>query len=107
MAQDHRGQAVGNDTRSHRDLTTETDAVVRKQLLQNERLHESILGRPMLRVFRPPYGAHDRRVRRLAGELGYRYTVLWTVDIVRLEALGHGQVRDQARDPGATRLDRS
>jgi peptidoglycan/xylan/chitin deacetylase (PgdA/CDA1 family) len=75
-----RGQVVGNHTRSHRDLTTETDVVVRKQLLQNERLHESILGRPMLKVLRPPYGAHDRRVRRLAGELGYRYTVLWSVD---------------------------
>lgn len=75
-----RGQVVGNHTRSHRDLTAETDVKVRKQLLQNEWLHERILGRPMLKVFRPPYGAHDRRVRRLAGELDYRYTVLWTVD---------------------------
>ena len=33
----------------------------------------------MLKLFRPPYGLHDRRVRRIAGELGYRYTVMWNV----------------------------
>lgn len=75
-----RGHAVANHTRSHRDLTRETDRVVRKQLRENERLHEQILGRPMLKLVRPPYGAHDRRVRRIAGELGYRNTVLWSVD---------------------------
>lgn len=74
------GQQVGNHTRSHRSLTGESDAVVRKQIYQNELLHERILGRPMLKVLRPPYGAHDRRVRAIAGQLGYTHTVLWSID---------------------------
>ena len=75
-----RGHELGNHTRSHRRLTIESDAVVRQQIYQNEGLQERIVGQPMLKLLRPPYGAHDRRVRRLAGELGYLYTVLWSVD---------------------------
>jgi peptidoglycan/xylan/chitin deacetylase (PgdA/CDA1 family) len=75
-----RGQQVGNHTRSHRRLTEASDLVVQRQIMQNEALHERILGRPMLKVLRPPYGAHDRRVRGIAGALGYQYTVLWSVD---------------------------
>ena len=68
------GQQVGNHTRSHLRLTKQSDQVVRRQIVQNEALHERILGRPMLKVLRPPYGAQDARVRRIAGELGYRLT---------------------------------
>jgi peptidoglycan/xylan/chitin deacetylase (PgdA/CDA1 family) len=75
-----RGQQVGNHTRSHRRLTEASDLVVQRQIMQNEALHERILGWPMLKVLRPPYGAHDRRVRSIAGALGYQYTVLWSVD---------------------------
>jgi peptidoglycan/xylan/chitin deacetylase (PgdA/CDA1 family) len=70
---------VGNHTRTHRNLVRQSGAVIREQIESNERIHERILGRPMLKLFRPPYGSHDRRVRRIAGELGYRYTVMWNV----------------------------
>jgi peptidoglycan/xylan/chitin deacetylase (PgdA/CDA1 family) len=73
------GMPVGNHTRTHRNLVRQSGEVIRKQLESNERIHERILGRPMLKLFRPPYGSHDRRVRRIAGELGYRYTVMWNV----------------------------
>ena len=33
----------------------------------------------MVKVLRPPYGASDQRVLRIAGELGYRYVLLWDV----------------------------
>ena len=74
------GQQVGNHTRSHLRLTKQSDQVVRRQIAQDEALHERILGRPMLKVLRPPYGAQDARIRRIAGELGYSRTVLWSVD---------------------------
>jgi peptidoglycan/xylan/chitin deacetylase (PgdA/CDA1 family) len=74
------GQQVGNHTRSHLRLTKQSDQVVRRQITHNEALHARILGHPMLKVLRPPYGAHDARVRRIAGELGYSHTVLWSVD---------------------------
>jgi peptidoglycan/xylan/chitin deacetylase (PgdA/CDA1 family) len=75
-----RGQAVGNHSWSHLDLTRHDDSTVRAQILRNELVHERILGRPMSKLLRPPYGAEDVRVRRIAGALGYRRTVLWSVD---------------------------
>jgi peptidoglycan/xylan/chitin deacetylase (PgdA/CDA1 family) len=74
------GMEVGNHTRSHRDLTTEPHPVVAKQILENEAIHERVLGRPMLKVLRPPYGAFSDRVRRIALELGYKRLGLWNVD---------------------------
>jgi peptidoglycan/xylan/chitin deacetylase (PgdA/CDA1 family) len=32
----------------------------------------------MVKVFRPPYGSQDARVRHIASSLGYHYTVLWS-----------------------------
>ena len=73
------GMPFGNHTRTHRNLVRQPNTVIRKQILSNESLHERLLGRPMSKLFRPPYGSHDKRVRRIAGELGYRYTVLWNI----------------------------
>jgi peptidoglycan/xylan/chitin deacetylase (PgdA/CDA1 family) len=75
-----RGQAVGNHTWSHADLTHLDEAAIRAQILHNETVHERILGRPMQKLLRPPYGAEDGRVRSIAGQLGYRRTVIWNVD---------------------------
>jgi peptidoglycan/xylan/chitin deacetylase (PgdA/CDA1 family) len=74
-----KGMPVGNHTRSHRNLVEASDLIVRKQIKQNEALHERILGRPMLKVFRPPYGAYDERVQRIAADLGYKQVVLWNL----------------------------
>jgi peptidoglycan/xylan/chitin deacetylase (PgdA/CDA1 family) len=73
-----RGFPVGNHTTSHFDLVTQPDSVVRQQIARNEAIHERVLGRPMVKVLRPPYGSQDARVRRIAGTLGYRYTILWS-----------------------------
>jgi peptidoglycan/xylan/chitin deacetylase (PgdA/CDA1 family) len=61
-------------------LTKEPHSVVIKQIMQNETLHEEILGRPMLKVLRPPYGAYGDRVGRIARQLGYEHVVMWSVD---------------------------
>lgn len=74
------GMEVGNHTRSHPDLTHQPHPVVINQVRSNEDIHEQVLGRPMLKVFRPPYGAHSERTDRIAGQLGYEYVALWNVD---------------------------
>ncbi len=74
------GMEVANHTRSHRNLEEAPDSVVINQIRSNEYLHESLLGRPMLKVLRPPYGAYDRRVGQIAKGLGYDQIVLWNVD---------------------------
>jgi peptidoglycan-N-acetylglucosamine deacetylase len=74
------GMEVANHTRSHRRLTDEPRSVIINQIRSNEYIHESLLGRPMLKVLRPPYGAYDARVGRIAKELGYDEVVMWNVD---------------------------
>ncbi len=74
------GMTVANHTRSHHDLTGEVHRVVKKQIRENERIHEEVLGRPLLKVLRPPYGAYGDRVRRIAMELGYERLAMWNVD---------------------------
>lgn len=74
------GMEVANHTRSHRNLVREPHPVVINQIRTNEYIHERVLGRPMLKVLRPPYGAHGPRVDRIARQLGYEQVVLWNVD---------------------------
>jgi peptidoglycan/xylan/chitin deacetylase (PgdA/CDA1 family) len=74
------GMEVGNHTRSHPYLTAEPHPVVINQIRSNEWIHEQALGRPMLKVLRPPYGAYGERVGRIAKQLGYDHIVMWSVD---------------------------
>jgi peptidoglycan/xylan/chitin deacetylase (PgdA/CDA1 family) len=71
------GFEVANHTRSHPFLTQLDAARIRRQIRSNELIHERVLHRPMLRVLRPPYGAYDLQVLRVAAELGYRHVLLW------------------------------
>ena len=74
------GMEVANHTRSHPDLTREPHPVIKGQIRTNEWIHEQALGRPMLKVLRPPYGAHGVRVGRIAAQLGYEHIAMWNVD---------------------------
>ena len=73
------GFSVANHTLSHKDLSRLDAAGIRAQIATNERVIEQALGRPVLRLLRPPYGAHDPEVVRIAAALGY-HTILWDTD---------------------------
>ena len=68
---------VANHTRSHRWLTRIGSESAARQIRTNERIHEDILGRPMLKMLRPPYGTYDESVLEVAMDLGYRDIILW------------------------------
>jgi peptidoglycan-N-acetylmuramic acid deacetylase len=72
------GFPVANHTRSHPWLTRLPDSKVKGQIRTNAWIHHSVLGRPMLKLLRPPFGAYDDRVRTIARELRYRKIVLWS-----------------------------
>jgi peptidoglycan/xylan/chitin deacetylase (PgdA/CDA1 family) len=74
-----KGFEIANHTLSHRDLSRLDPAGIRSQIVRNERVIERILGRPMLRLLRPSYGAFDADVLRIAAALGYQ-TILWDTD---------------------------
>ena len=74
------GMEFANHTRSHRNLADAPRGKITRQIDENEQIQERALGRPMLKVLRPPYGAQDRLVRQVAKELGYDVIALWSRD---------------------------
>lgn len=75
----NRGHSVESHTYAHKDLTTVSDAEVRKEMrLSRDVIYNATGKYPTL--MRPPYGAYDSRTKTIAGQEGYRYLVLWSVD---------------------------
>ncbi len=74
------GYPIAHHSLSHADLTKVTEPRLYYEIRQAERIIEQVTGRPMLRVLRPPYGARDERLARVAGELGYPTLLLWDTE---------------------------
>lgn len=70
---------IANHTTHHVSLPGRSKSKIRKEISSAERRIEKLTGRPMSKLFRPPYGALDKRVLREAGDLGYKQVVLWDV----------------------------
>lgn len=72
------GHAVGNHTKDHPQLTRLDAGAIRRELTETDDAIEVATGqRPT--ILRPPYGAYNETVSRVAGELGMSL-VLWNVD---------------------------
>jgi peptidoglycan/xylan/chitin deacetylase (PgdA/CDA1 family) len=71
------GHRIGNHSYSHPDLTKLDEQEISDQLTRTDALIQEFAGRE--KVFRPPYGAHNAVVDRVARNLGYR-VVFWNVD---------------------------
>jgi peptidoglycan/xylan/chitin deacetylase (PgdA/CDA1 family) len=50
------------------------------EILRTEQSVKSLTGLSTKPYFRPPYGDYDAATVALAGRLGYRYMIMWTVD---------------------------
>lgn len=79
------GSVIGNHTVTHPQLTRLSDKQIRWQLATG----------PHSRCFRPPYGATDPRVVRIARSLGMRQ-VLWSADSRDWELPGRRAITDKA-----------
>jgi peptidoglycan/xylan/chitin deacetylase (PgdA/CDA1 family) len=75
------GYPIGIHTLTHRDLTEPgiSGHSIRRQLGGARTKIEAIIGRPMLPIFRPPYGHLDPQVLSIAGDLGLHTAVTWSV----------------------------
>jgi peptidoglycan/xylan/chitin deacetylase (PgdA/CDA1 family) len=78
------GHWLGNHTKTHANLVALSDEAVRVE----------VLGGPHATLLRPPYGAYDGRVRRLARELGYALA-FWTLDTKDWTGLGASAMTDR------------
>lgn len=71
------GFPIGNHSWSHPRFPRLTQHEMEWQIAASQRLIESVTGVPMLRVFRPPYGAYDARTLAAAGNEGYPTVLIW------------------------------
>jgi peptidoglycan-N-acetylglucosamine deacetylase len=90
------GHEIANHSWFHDDLTALPAGDIRSQLARTNRLIARLTGdRP--NVFRPPYGAVNPQVRRVAADLGMR-TVTWDVDSVDWTSPGCERIAAKVRD---------
>ncbi len=69
--------ALGNHTWSHPDLTTLDDAAVAEEIGRNRDFLHDVFGVGDSPFFRPPYGARDERIDRIAADLGHPTVAMW------------------------------
>jgi len=74
-----RGHVIESHGYSHPELTDVSEAEIRRQITLDRDIIRSTVGTTSY-LLRPPYGSYDERVKRIAGEEGYKYLVLWSVD---------------------------
>lgn len=77
MARD--GHPVHNHTWSHPDMTKLSAEQIANELARTEDILTSMTGMSTRPFWRPPFGARDRRVLRVAAEAGYQ-SIYWTID---------------------------
>jgi peptidoglycan-N-acetylglucosamine deacetylase len=73
------GFPIGNHTVLHEDVRNRPPGQVAADLVRNARLVLAATGRPMIPVFRPPYGYHDAASDAAAAAAGFPTIVLWDV----------------------------
>ena len=71
---------IANHTTTHRKLTQLSSSTIYWEINNARRVIEGITGRPMVRIFRPPYMAYDSRVLIQSYAAGFKVMALWSVD---------------------------
>jgi peptidoglycan/xylan/chitin deacetylase (PgdA/CDA1 family) len=69
--------ALGNHTWSHPDLTTLPDAQVAEEISRNRDFLRRVFGVRDSPFFRPPFGARDERIDRIAADQGHPTIAMW------------------------------
>jgi peptidoglycan/xylan/chitin deacetylase (PgdA/CDA1 family) len=74
------GFEVGDHTRDHWNLVKTTEKGLHIQIGGGTDRYHALTGAPTVPLFRPPGGFVDQKTMKVAGEEGFRYTVLWDID---------------------------
>lgn len=72
---------LGNHTWRHRDLTRLAPSDIADELSRNDRFLRDTFGVDATPYFRPPYGAYNDLVTKVAGDLGYTVVTMWNGNI--------------------------
>ena len=87
---------IADHTTTHRKLTTLGAATVYWEIDNARKVIEGITGRPLVRIFRPPYMAYNDTVRYEAYRAGFKIMALWSVDSGDTAGLSDTQVYNHA-----------
>src|SRR5215207_4922618 len=85
------GHEIANHSFTHPDFRNLSDAAILKELADTEALLAEITGASSRPLFRPPYGAYDKRVLQLVVGAGY-LPIYWTLD--SLDSVGEPKTAD-------------
>lgn len=105
------GHVVMNHTYSHRSFTgtSATDVLLdtvgrQHDLRRADEVLAPLVGSSTVPFWRPPFGDYDAGVLRDAGAVGYRFTIMWTVDSLGWQGLTAGDIAARvlgSTEPGA------
>jgi len=87
---------IANHTTTHSKLTSLTASRIYWEINNARQVIEGITGRPMVRIFRPPYMAYNDTVRYEAYRAGFKIMALWSVDSGDTRGLTDTQVYNHA-----------
>jgi peptidoglycan/xylan/chitin deacetylase (PgdA/CDA1 family) len=87
---------IANHTTTHRKLTLLGASTVYWEINNARKVIEGITGRPMVRIFRPPYMAYNDTVRYEAYRAGFGIMALWSVDSGDSQGLDDTRVYNRA-----------
>lgn len=71
---------IANHTMSHPNMTKLSSAGMFEEIDGARRVIEDATGRPMVRIFRPPYMFYNDTVREQAFRAGFEVMALWSVE---------------------------
>jgi len=87
---------IANHTTTHRRLTSLGASTIYWEINNARHVIEGITGRPMVRIFRPPYMAYNDTVRYEAYRAGFGIMALWSVDSGDSQGLSDTRVYNRA-----------
>jgi len=86
------GHAIGSHSNGHAQLDRLSYAEIAARLNVDKTAWWTVAGATPTPYFRPPYGNYDAEVLHAAGDLGFRYTVIWDVDPQDWTSPGSGAI---------------
>ena len=105
------GHVIINHSYSHVSFTGASSTEValtaedrHDELTRADTVISSLVGRITVPFWRPPFGDHDTGVLDDVGAIGYRYTVMWTLDSLGWRGLSAAEIVQRVVDlaePGA------
>ena len=76
------GHEIGNHTYSHPDAVTISDSTLKLEISKAEQTIKLASGTSPQPYFRFPYGSYDTPSLKVVGEIGYPYSIQWSLDTI-------------------------